>query len=93
MYRLKSPFEGNSVVWEYVSENKRRIVLFLFTTFFRKCPGKQNIKLLGIDKNFLYKEKTTDKKYSGEYLENVGLFFEQTSDFEEKIIVLESEKV
>lgn len=93
LYRLKSPFEGNSVVWEYVSENKRRIVLFLFTTFFRKCPGKQNIKLLGIDKNFLYKEKTTDKKYSGEYLENVGLFFEQTSDFEEKIIVLESEKV
>ena len=89
MYRLKSPFEGKNVAWEYVYENK--VVLMYFTMLTRCQVGKTCVKLLGLDENAQYTLKGGNAKYSGSYLMNVGLYFENTEEFGSKVLVFEKE--
>ena len=87
MYRLKSPFEGRSSAWEFVKDNK---VVLMYYTLFAKCSsGKTCIKLKGLCEDARYLDKETKKTYSGSFLMNVGLFFEDRIDFDSKVIVFE----
>ena len=90
MYRLKSPFEGINTAWEYVYKDK--VVLMYFTTFIRCNIGKTCVKLCGLDEKACYTEKNSGRKYSGGYLMNVGLYFENKADFESKILIFEQER-
>lgn len=85
MYRLRSPYDGRNTAWEYVHEDT--VVLMYYTLFARAVLGKTNVKLCGLDEKAYYVEKTTGKKYSGSYLMNVGLYFEDRKDFESKVII------
>lgn len=87
MYRLRSMFEGRNTSWEFVCDDK--VVLMYFTSLARVGLGKTCIKLCGLDKNAYYAEKISGKKYIGDYLMNVGLYFEDKNDFESKLLIFE----
>lgn len=89
MYRLKSPFEGMNTAWEYVY--KDTVVLMYFTILIRFQVGKTCVKLSGLDADAQYILRGSNEKYSGSYLMNVGLYFENTEEFSSKILVFEKE--
>ena len=85
MYRLKSPFEGINTVWEYVYENS--VVLMYFTLFTRCQLGKTCVKLVGLEENAQYALNNSKTKYSGNYLMNVGLYFDNIEEFGSQILI------
>ena len=87
MYRLKSPFDGRNTSWEYVYKDK--VVLMYFTMFARCFLSKTRVRLVGLDEKAYYTEKASGKKYSGSYLMNVGLYFEDKRDFDSKLLIFE----
>ena len=90
MYRLKNPFERRNCAWEFVKENK---VVLMYYTLFAKCSiGKTCVKLQGLCENAEYTDTETGKSYSGSYLMNVGLCFEDNKDFKSKLIVFEKSR-
>ena len=89
MYRLKSPFEGRNCAWEYVSEDKSSVVMMYFTISAQAQPPLTCVKLAGLDPSALYREKSSEKVYGGDYLMNVGLYFEDCNDFASKMLVFE----
>lgn len=89
MYRLKSPFEGINTVWQYIHKDK--VVLMYFSTFIRSGLGKTRVKLCGLDEKCYYTEKNSGRKYSGSYLMNVGLYFEDKQDFKSEILIFKKQ--
>ena len=89
MYRLRSPFEGNRTVWEYVAEDGKEIVVFNLTTELIPVQNAERLKLRGLDKNALYRKKDSGKVYSGEVLESCGILLRPLGDFDSEIIVFE----
>lgn len=89
MYRLRSPFEGNRTVWEYVAEDGKEIVVFNLTTELIPVQNAERLKLRGLDKNALYRKKDSGKVYSGEVLEICGILLRPLGDFDSEIIVFE----
>ena len=85
MYRLRSPFEGRNVAWEFVRDGD--VVLMYYTIYARCQTGKTCVKLCGLDKSSYYLDKNTGKSYSGSYLMNVGLYFNDNADFNSKLII------
>lgn len=89
MYRIKSPFDGNLTVWEFVSENKDTVICEIFTKMAVPNGAKQVIRLKALDSNAKYKDVLTGKIYSGDILMNIGLKRKELRDFSAEIIVLE----
>ena len=87
MYRLRSPFEGNIAVWEYVSDSQ--VVLVYTTIMARVQTGKINIKFEGLRSDARYKDTMTDKIYLGDYLMNVGLYICNEYDFTSQIVIFD----
>ncbi len=87
MYRLRSPFEGNNVAWEYVSEDKQTVVLMYCTINARVVPGLTRIRFEGLESKAKYADTLTGKIYRGDYMMNVGLYFADDKDFESKLLV------
>ena len=86
MYRLKSPFEGRNAAWEFIKDDT--VVLIYCTILARWGLPKTCVKFCGLDPSAMYKEKFTGKIYSGKYLMNVGLYFEDKMDFQSKLLIL-----
>lgn len=73
LYRLITPFENEfRVAWQQVSEDKNEA---LVTVVYIKQAYDQffMLRLKGLDKNKIYTDTETGKKYSGAYLMNAGL--------------------
>ncbi len=87
MYRLKSPFEGRNCAWEFVKDEK--VVLMYYTMFTRCSIEKTCVKLQGLCETAEYTDKETGKTYSGSFLMNFGLYFDDNKDFATKITVFE----
>lgn len=87
MYRLINPFENRCCAWEFVKGNK---VILMYATIFARCSlGKTCVKLQGLREDAKYTDTETGKIYSGSYLMNVGLYFENNKDFESKTVIFE----
>ena len=89
MYRLRSPFEGRKTVWEYVSEDKKTVVLCRFTAESLLAYRAEREKLEGLDENAMYKRRDNDEVYSGGVLMNCGLICKNQKDFESEIIIFD----
>ncbi len=89
MYRLKSPFEGNTCSWEFVSEKKDKAVLFFATIQAKPNEALCSVKLCGLDENATYKRLDTEEIYSGDYLMNAGLYFYNDIDYKTQLIQFE----
>ena len=87
MFRLKSPFEGRSCAWEFLKDGS--VVLMYYTTLAKCSTGKTCVKLMGLCGAAEYTDTKTGKSYSGEYLMNNGLYFEDGKDFASRIIILQ----
>ena len=86
MYRLKSPFEGQSSAWEFVSEDKSEVVLIHFTILVSPQLPLECVRAEGLDAHGIYIDKATNKEYSGEFLMNRGIYFDNKQDFDSKLI-------
>ncbi|MGN1116920.1 MAG: alpha-galactosidase, partial [Candidatus Ornithomonoglobus sp.] len=86
MYRLKSPFEGQSSAWEFVSEDKSEAVLIHFSVMVSPELPMECIRAEGLDADAVYIDKTTNKEYSGEFLMNRGICFDNRRDFQSELI-------
>lgn len=89
MYRLASPFEGRNTSWEFVYED--RVVLTYYTIRARSTLGKTCVKLCGLDETAKYIDTASGKSYSGSYLMNVGLYFEDKKDYSSAFLVFQKQ--
>ena len=95
LYRLRSPFEGNEAVLQFISEDKNTVILNYAN---RLCTINDTVvivKLAGLDPDAVYEEVEghigdnifadrikVGRKFSGEYLMNYGLKFTNQRDFQ-----------
>ena len=74
LYRLASPFEGNTAVWEFVSENKESIYVSYFRILERANVREERIYLQGLDETAEYFCKEDGNTYLGAELMYAGLY-------------------
>ena len=89
MYRLASPFEGDHVAWNFVSEDKSKCVMFHYVIKGKVFKGIYRVKLQGLLKDADYMEINSKKIYSGESLMYVGLPFGEQEDYSSDMLILE----
>lgn len=72
-YRLTNPLKGNLAVWEYVSDDKKEILVHGMQ--FRTVPTsvRNTVKLRGLDENKSYKISNGERIYTGKALMNSGI--------------------
>ena len=85
MYRIKSPFEGRNCAWEYVKDDT--VVLMYYTLFGRCNLGRTCVRLSGLESEAQYVNEESGKVYSGNFLMNVGLYFEDAKDYDSKLLI------
>lgn len=95
MYRLKSPFEGQTCAWMYVSENKRDAYVFCAKIL---CNAEfmsiDNLKLYGLDKNMTYEILSENIFLTGGELMQIGLdYSDLNTDFSSKVWVLRAKNM
>ncbi len=76
MYRLKSPFESNYAVWEYVSDDQNTVVILYNKIKAMVGFERNSLKLYGIPENSRYRLRGTEKVFKGEVLNRYGLCVE-----------------
>lgn len=82
MYRLSSPFEGNTASWMFLSENKKDIFAAYFRIQSVVNPGVFRMKLQGLDPNAQYEDIESKKRYYGDELMEIGLVVELWGDYQ-----------
>ncbi len=87
MYRLKSPFETNDFAVEFIKDNT--VIVIYATILGKPNPAIKKLKLKGLNLDKHYKELTTNKTYSGDFLQKVGIVTKNHTDFESGILVFE----
>ena len=70
-YRITNPKTDDYAVFEYVLDNKVIVGLMCLST--HAVNIQTNIKLVGLDENKVYTDKTSGQKYYGSQLMNYGL--------------------
>ena len=84
MYRIKSPYESNLTVWEFVSKDKAEVVVItcgkLITMF-----NTEICRLCGLEENAIYEKESTGEKFSGNALMNMGYFINMSNDFQSTV--------
>lgn len=73
LYRLRSPFEGDLSVLEFISEDKNTVILCIDSARGTFNGPDEFIRLEGLDPDAIY--SLNGKEYFGEYLMNRGLIF------------------
>lgn len=76
LYRIESPFEGNTAVWEFMEEERSRFYVSYFRILERANSKEERIFLKGLAEGALYKCVETGEVYSGAELMYVGLFID-----------------
>ncbi len=92
MYRLDSPFETDYSSVEFLSEDENTIVLFHCCTLGKTNGAPYFVKLCGLDRDSTYKNEETGEVISGAVLEDVGVAFRHSRDFESWIYIFHKMK-
>lgn len=85
MYRLKSPFEGNNAVWQFVSRDRSEVLVIVFNTLSEVNGAFHTLKLENMDNDAVYRDEENGCEYSGAFLEQMGINFRNTADFSTKV--------
>ena len=93
MYRIKSPFESDMTVWEFVSKDKSTAIVEIFTIKAVVTPVNESFVLKGLNPQAVYVDRNTGRRYSGEALMNIGLKRRREKDFDSEIMILEQVRV
>ncbi|MDD3117868.1 MAG: alpha-galactosidase [Victivallales bacterium] len=73
LYRLKSPFESNEAAWNYVSRDRKEVVVMAFYILAEADAKERRLRLGGLDPVRKYRVAATGEEYYGEFLMNYGL--------------------
>lgn len=89
MYRLRSPFESNHMAMEFVSEDKKYVILMYTSIMGNPNLQRDVVKLMGLEKGAQYKNIETGKVYGGDFLENIGITMFSHFDFTSEFVIFE----
>ena len=91
LYRLSSPFDSNHMVWQINSEDGNTVIYFNCTILGRPAPYVNYTPLRGLDPDAIYAIRDDEKgrRYSGDALMKVGLYFTDKVDFTSRLLVLD----
>ncbi len=76
LYRLKSPFDSNFAAFEFVSEDRRDVFMLFANILGEPNTILHQVKLQGLEDDAFYKDEETGEVYTGSFLKNIGLFFD-----------------
>ncbi|PTQ57382.1 MAG: Alpha-galactosidase [Candidatus Carbobacillus altaicus] len=72
-YRLKSPFEGNSAAWMFVSPDRHEAIVFYFKILAQANEPLERLRLKGLDPVIQYEWIEGSEVFSGDSLMYAGL--------------------
>ncbi len=81
MYRVASPFEGNTAAWVFVSESGNDVFAALFRIQAEVNPGIRRMKFAGLDRNADYRDTESGHIYHGDELMEIGLVADFHGDY------------
>ncbi len=83
MYRLQSPFEGNTTAWQFISEDGKDIFAAYFRILCEVNGGISRMKFTALEADAVYELLGVNggKRYSGDELMNIGLTVDFWGDF------------
>ncbi len=83
MYRLQSPFEGNTTAWQFISEDGKDIFAAYFRILCEVNGGISRMKFTALEADAMYEVLGVNggKRYSGDELMNIGLTVDLWGDF------------
>lgn len=84
MYRIHSPFEGNTTAWVFVSEDGNDVFAAYFRILSKVNMGISRMKFAGLDENADYELVGENKVYSGAELMNIGLVVDFWGDYQSR---------
>ena len=87
MYRLISPFESNNAAWEFVSPDKREVVLACYNILGKPNGVAVYLKATNLCPDSMYEDTENGILMSGGELMNIGLQINTGKDFSSKIYV------
>jgi len=90
MYRIKSPFDGNLVVFEFVSKDKSEVVVFVYNILANANPEHVFVKLEGLNEQNIYHDKEHKLTMSGNTLMNLGFSVINQKDFSSETYVFKN---
>ncbi|MCQ2454986.1 MAG: alpha-galactosidase [Clostridia bacterium] len=86
LYRLRSPFETQMAVNEFISEDKKKVLVCIYPHSMTTAGHDEYIKLAGLEENANY--ELNGKIYGGDYLMNKGIYFINDSLYKTRILEL-----
>ncbi len=84
MYRIESPFEGNTTAWQFISEDGNDIFAAYFKIMAKVNMGISRMKFVALDANAKYEIVGEDKVYTGAELMNIGLVVDFWGDYQSR---------
>ena len=88
LYRLRSPFDCDVSVNEYVSADKNTVLVCIYPKTSTVAAKDEYLKLAGLDETAVY--ECDGKLYGGDYLMNKGIHY--INDYEYRTMILEFNK-
>ncbi len=87
LYRLVSPFDTKSCVFQFISEDKSEVLVFAFNITGKPLgPLGLRIYLKGLEENAQYKNLDNGEVYSGSVLMNIGFRMTTWNDNTSQVI-------
>ncbi len=84
MYRIESPFEGNTTAWQFISEDGNDIFAAYFRIMAKVNGGINRMKFVALDADAKYEIVGEDKVYTGAELMNIGLVVDFFGDYQSR---------
>lgn len=88
MYRLCSPFKESFAAWQFISDDSETVLLFTFVLNGRPAEVPKRVTLQALELKEYYVNENDNRRYSGEFLMNVGLTYRRDEDYISNITVL-----
>ena len=88
MYRIESPFEGNTTAWQFVSEDGKNIFAAYFRILSKVSTGISRMKFVALEQEAKYEVVGEDLIYTGAELMNIGLVVELWGDYQSRTWLL-----
>lgn len=84
MYRIESPFEGNTTAWQFISEDGNNIFAAYFRILAKVNMGVSRMKFVGLEESAVYEIVGENKTYTGAELMNIGLVVDFWGDYQSR---------
>ena len=88
-YRICSPETDRKTVWEFVSPDRKTVVVEIFTVQAQAAAPMERFCLKGLQPDALYTDRLTGRQYWGDVLMHMGLMRARKQDYDGEMLILE----